>query len=301
VSVFPAPGLQDEIPQIRDENAPLTLPKEVAWFLASYARDAQARIESKSSLPGLASLRAALEQALGFKFTGDEGEHFFRSSLVQTLFYGVFSAWVLWSKRQTTKPKDLFNWHEAAWSLHVPMIKTLFEQLATPSKLQLLGLEEVLNWTETALNRVEREVFFANFEQEHAVQYFYEPFLAAFDPELRKPMGVWFTPPEIVKYMVARIDQVLKNEMGIARRLNVLISVVAPEKSIVRRARATPANTSATAKGRTARAARRLMGFPLSGAVERGHSSPIAEPFGCSVRVGSKLKQSQTLLASVQY
>ncbi len=198
-------------------KAPLTLPKEVAWFLASYARDAQARIESKSSLPGLASLRAALEQALGLKFTGDEGEHFFRSSLVQTLFYGVFSAWVLWSKRQTTKPKDLFNWHEAAWSLHVPMIKTLFEQLATPSKLQSLELEEVLNWTETALNRVEREVFFANFKQEHAVQYFYEPFLAAFDPELRKRMGVWFTPPEIVKYMVARIDQVLKNEMGIAR------------------------------------------------------------------------------------
>ncbi len=199
------------------QKAPLTLPKEVAWFLASYARDAQARIESKASLPGLASLRAALEQALGLKFTGDDGEHFFRSSLVQTLFYGVFSAWVLWSKRKTTKPNDSFNWHEAAWSLHVPMIKTLFEQLATPSKLQSLGLEEVLNWTETALNRVEREVFFKNFEQEHAVQYFYEPFLAAFDPVLRKRMGVWFTPPEIVKYMVARIDKVLRVEMGIAR------------------------------------------------------------------------------------
>lgn len=198
-------------------KAPLTMPKEVAWFLASYARDAQARIESKASLPGLASLRGALEQALGLKFTGTEGEHFFRSSLVQTLFYGVFSAWVLWGKRSTTKPKDQFNWHEAAWSLHVPMIKTLFEQLATPSKLQSLGLEEVLNWTETALNRVEREVFFANFEQKHAVQYFYEPFLAAFDPELRKRMGVWFTPPEIVKYMVNRIDQVLRNEMGIVR------------------------------------------------------------------------------------
>ena len=198
-------------------KAPLTMPKEVAWFLASYARDAQARIEAQASLPGLASLREALEQALGLKFTGKEGEHFFRSSLVQTLFYGVFSAWVLWSKRINTKPGEKFNWHEAAWSLHVPMIKTLFEQLATPTKLQSLGLEEVLNWTESALNRVERKIFFANFEQEHAVQYFYEPFLAAFDPELRKRMGVWFTPPEVVKYMVSRIDQVLRNELGIAR------------------------------------------------------------------------------------
>ncbi len=148
-------------------NAPLNTPKQVAWFLASYARDARSRIETQASLPGLAALRSALEQALGLTFTGEEGEHFFRSSFVQTLFYGVFSAWVLWSKRPTTKSNDKFNWHEAAWSLHVPMIKTLFEHLATPSKLQALGLEEVLNWTETALNRVERHNFFLNFEEKH--------------------------------------------------------------------------------------------------------------------------------------
>lgn len=210
------PSFREYLLRVLLQKAPLTTPKEVAWFLASYARDAKARIESHASLPGLAALRSALEQALGLTFTGDEGEHFFRSSLVQTLFYGVFSAWVLWSKRPTTKAKEKFNWHEAAWSLHVPMIKTLFEHLATPSKLQSLGLEEVLNWTETALNRVERDVFFSNFEENHAVQYFYEPFLAAYDPVLRKRMGVWFTPPEIVKYMVTRIDHVLQNEMGIA-------------------------------------------------------------------------------------
>ena len=198
------------------QAAPLTAPKEVAWFLASYARDAKARIEGQGDLPGLATLRTALEEALGLKFTGKDGEHFFRSSLVQTLFYGVFSAWVLWCKRPTTGPKDKFNWHEAAWSLHVPMIKTLFEQLATPTKLQSLGLEEVLNWTQTALNRVERPAFFANFEEHHAVQYFYEPFLAAYDPVLRKRLGVWFTPPDVVRYMVARIDKVLREQLQVA-------------------------------------------------------------------------------------
>ena len=197
------------------QAAPLTAPKEVAWFLASYARDAKARIEGHAHLPGLSTLRTALEEALGLKFTGEDGEHFFRSSLVQTLFYGVFSAWVLWCKRPTTGPKDKFNWHEAAWSLHVPMIKTLFEQLATPSKLQSLGLEEVLNWTQTALNRVERPAFFSNFEEHHAVQYFYEPFLAAYDPVLRKRLGVWFTPPDVVRYIVARIDKVLREQLQV--------------------------------------------------------------------------------------
>ncbi len=187
----------------------------MAWFLASYARDAKARIDSQTTLPGLAAIRSALEQALGLTFTREKESIFFRSSLVQTLFYGVFSAWVLWSKRSTTKAKDIFNWHEAAWSLHVPMIKTLFEHLATPASFRRSGLESA-QLDRNRLNRVERNLFFANFEETHAVQYFYEPFLAAYDPVLRKRMGVWFTPPEIVKYMVARIDHVLKNEMGIA-------------------------------------------------------------------------------------
>jgi hypothetical protein len=85
-----------------------------------------------------------------------------------------------------------------------------------PFKLGPLGLEEVLDWTTTVLNRVDRPAFFSQFDEGHAVQYFYEPFLKAFDPELRKDLGVWFTPPEIVQYMVARVDTVLREELSIA-------------------------------------------------------------------------------------
>ena len=46
--------------------------------------------------------------------------------------------------------------------------------------------------------------------------YFYEPFLQAFDPALRKQLGVWYTPPEVVRYMVARVDKALKDDLGIA-------------------------------------------------------------------------------------
>ncbi|MBM4273372.1 MAG: DNA methyltransferase [Deltaproteobacteria bacterium] len=203
------------------QAAPLASPKEVAWFLASYARDAKARIEQQGALPALETLRAALEEALGLKFEGtkadpEKGEHFFRSTLVQTIFYGVFSAWVLWSKKHPpTDLKAKFRWREAAWHLHVPMIRALFEQLATPAKLGPLNLVEVLDWTEACLNRVSRTDFFAQFEEGHAVQYFYEPFLEAFDPKLRKDLGVWYTPPEIVQYMVARVDTVLRQELDI--------------------------------------------------------------------------------------
>lgn len=201
--------------------APIAAPKDVAWFLASYARDARARIEAKAraakgELPALANVRTALEQALGIKFEGEKGDHFFRSTLVQTLFYGVFSAWVLWSKKHPPTDRNArFNWHESAWSLHVPMIRALFEQVATPSKLGPLGLTEVLDWTGGVLNRVDRTTFFERFSEAHAVQYFYEPFLEAFDPVLRKDLGVWYTPTEVVRYMVARVDTVLREELAI--------------------------------------------------------------------------------------
>jgi hypothetical protein len=194
--------------------APLNNPKDVAFFLASYARDARVRVEAAKDLPQLAAVRGALEEALGMKFEAEKGEHFFRSTLVQTLFYGVFSAWVLWHKEKPLR-KNGFDWRSAAWTLHVPMIKALFEQVATPTKLGPLGLVEVLDWTAAALNRVDRAAFFERFVEDHTVQYFYEPFLEAFDPELRKQLGVWYTPPEIVQYQVARVDAVLREELDI--------------------------------------------------------------------------------------
>ena len=95
------------------------------------------------------------------------------------------------------------------------MLRALFQQLSDPGRLQPLGLVEVLDWTAAALKRVERDAFFARFSEGQAVPYFYEPFLQAFDPALRKQLGVWYTPPEVVRYMVARVDRALKDDLGI--------------------------------------------------------------------------------------
>ena len=210
-------SLLEYLKRVLLQAAPITSPADVAWFLASYARDAKARLEHHSDLPALANIRQALENALGIKFEREQGNKFFRSTLVQTLFYGLFSAWVLWHKQNLNREdkEDKFDWKSAAHHLHVPMLAILFEQIAAPSKLKSLGLVEVLNWTGAALNRVRREEFFRQFDEGQAVQYFYEPFLQAFDPDLRKELGVWYTPPEIVRYMVARVDRVLREELNI--------------------------------------------------------------------------------------
>ena len=115
-----------------------------------------------------------------------------------------------------------FHWREAVWHLRVPVLAALFQQLAAPGRLQPLGLVEVLDWTAAALDRVDQPAFFARFNagegagQDSAVPYFYEPFLEAFDPALRKQLGVWYTPAEVVRYMVSRVDRALKDDLGIA-------------------------------------------------------------------------------------
>ena len=215
-------GLGEFLRRALLHEAPLTRPQDVAFFLASYARHALRLLDEQADVPALKTVRTALEEALGVRFEGGKGEHFFRSTLVQTLFYGVFSAWVLWSREQPAADANgqpaRFDWKLAAWSLRVPILRTLFVQITNPGQLKPLGLDQLLDWTSAALNRVDRAGFFAAFDAAgaDAVQYFYEPFLAAFDPALRRELGVWYTPREIVRYQVARVDQLLKGELGLA-------------------------------------------------------------------------------------
>ena len=208
-------GLGEYLLRVLKHRAVLAEPRDLAWLLASYARDGLARVEAAGDAPSLAAVRGALEEALGVKFEGDRGAAFFRSTLVQTLFYGVFSAWVLWA-RQASPPSGAFDWRTAVWHLRAPVLRALFQQLSDPGRLQPLGLVEVLDWTNAALDRVDQGAFFARFNEGEAVPYFYEPFLQAFDPTLRKQLGVWYTPAEVVRYMVARVDRALRDDLGIA-------------------------------------------------------------------------------------
>ena len=207
-------GLGEYLSRVLSHRAVLAEPKDLAWLLASYARDGLARVEAAGDAPSLKAVRSALEEALGVRFEGEKGARFFHSTLVQTLFYGVFSAWVLWARR-TPSPAGKFNWHEAVWHLRVPVLRALFQQLSDPGRLQPLGLVEVLDWTSAALDRVDRSSFFTRFREGEAVPYFYEPFLESFDPHLRKQLGVWYTPTEVVRYMVARVDKALNDDLDI--------------------------------------------------------------------------------------
>jgi hypothetical protein len=206
-------GLLDFLTGAMTRTSPITRPADLAADLARHAREAKRRL-AEHDISAVEPLQNAMEQALGLHFQGNEGAAFFRSSLVQTLFYGLFSSWMLW--RQDRPSGDRFDWRGASDYLALPLIGDLYEEIARPRRLADLGLREPLEWATASLNRVVEDEFFQRFQTDHAITLFYEPFLQAFDPELRKELGVWYTPPEIVQYMVGRVDQLLRSELGIA-------------------------------------------------------------------------------------
>ena len=175
-------GMSEYLCRALSHQAALAEPKDLAWLLASYARDGLARVEAAGDSPSLAAVRSALEDALGVRFKGERGARFFHSTLVQTLFYGVFSAWVLWSRQGSSAAGEHSIGTKRSGTCVRRCCGSLFQQLSDPGRLRPLGLVEVLDWTSAALERVDRPAFFARFNEGEAVPYFYEPFLEGLRP-----------------------------------------------------------------------------------------------------------------------
>jgi hypothetical protein len=66
--------LPDFLARVMLYRAPLAQPKDVAWLLASYAREARARAEDHP-LRSFDAVKRALQESLGMRFEGEKGEH----------------------------------------------------------------------------------------------------------------------------------------------------------------------------------------------------------------------------------
>ncbi|MES2137390.1 MAG: type ISP restriction/modification enzyme [Pseudomonadota bacterium] len=218
-------ALVDIITRAVTDLARISAPADLAKILARQARDA------KDALPDdLKPLKPLLDdyrQALGLAFDIDDekGARFFRSSLVQSVVYALFAAWILWDKQ--ADENSVFDIDDAHSFLSIPFLNALLHDIRHPSRMKHLGLEPHLARAVATLNRVDRPLFrgrmtFPTIDGESsiaAITYFYEPFLEAFDPKLREELGVWYTPPEIVRYQVRRVHHLLKTELDRPRGL----------------------------------------------------------------------------------
>ena len=211
--------LADLLERAVTEFAPICDPFSLARILARQARHAKADLPAK--FDAVKPLLEDYQKALGLSFSDEQGADFFRSSLIQTAYYGIFAGWALWYRANDGRP---FEWDRMDRYLKIPFLGKLFFEFKHPDRLAELQLAPHLERAAETLGRVDKGVFFSRFsvpdvrKQEDAavgaLTYFYEPFLEAFDPELRKELGVWFTPPEIVRYQVQKVDRLLREQLG---------------------------------------------------------------------------------------
>ena len=61
------PALSEYLGRALAHRATLSAPRDLAWLLASYARDGLARVEAAGDAPSLNAVRSALEEALGVR------------------------------------------------------------------------------------------------------------------------------------------------------------------------------------------------------------------------------------------
>lgn len=157
----------------------------------------------------------------------------FSDIYAQTIAYGMFSA------RLHDTSLESFTRREAAELIPKsnPFLRNLFDHIAG------IDLDKRILWIVNALVDIFRatdvKALLKNFgkanQQKDPIIYFYETFLSEYDPALRKSMGVWYTPEQVVKFIVRAVDDVLLTNFnlknGIANTDKVKIKVAAKSKA----------------------------------------------------------------------
>ncbi len=141
----------------------------------------------------------------------------FADIYAQTIAYGMFAA------RLHDPDLATFSRQEAAELIPKsnPFLRKLFQHIAG------YDLDTRIKWIVDALADIFRATdvtaLLKNFgnatETRDPIIHFYETFLAAYDPKLRKSRGVWYTPEPVVDFIVRAVDDVLKTEFNLPQGL----------------------------------------------------------------------------------
>ena len=155
-----------------------------------------------------------LDMMLGFRnvLMPDVGPEEFSDIFAQTLTYGMFAA-----RLNDPTPED-FTRYEAMGRIpnSNPFLKQLFQYVAN-------NLEDELEWIVDDLADLFRAVDVGKVMKGYGkstgasdpMVHFYEDFLREYDAGLRKDRGVWYTPIQVVRFIVSAVDWALKTRFGL--------------------------------------------------------------------------------------
>ncbi|MCX6909277.1 MAG: N-6 DNA methylase, partial [Verrucomicrobia bacterium] len=103
----------------------------------------------------------------------------------------------------------------AAWAIPKtnPFLRKLFSEIAGPDMPTTIdwAVDDIVELLKHADLVAILKDFGKGKGKDDPVVHFYETFLAAYDPKMRKVRGVFYTPPQAVSYIVRSIDWLLKD------------------------------------------------------------------------------------------
>ncbi len=184
-------------------------PEVLAKYLARRTRELQTQIATTltDEDSGIYRMFSAFKELLLTTLTPDD----FADMYAQTLAYGLFAA------RCTLPNGTNFSRHTAYAALPPsnPFLQQLFHQVASPN---LEGnvtyiLDDIANLLANVPTEMLRTAFVVQAHFEDPVIHFYETFLAEYDPQRRIDRGVYYTPPQVISYIVRSVDALLKTKL----------------------------------------------------------------------------------------
>ena len=185
-------------------------PEVLARYLARRTRELQTQIATTltDEDSNIHAMFSAFKETLISTLTPDD----FADMYAQTLAYGLFAA------RCTLPNATNFSRHTAVEALprSNPFLIELFYHVASPA-LET-NVTYILNDIASLLRNVPTEMlrtaFAARNHLEDPVIHFYETFLAEYDPQRRVDRGVYYTPPQVISYIVKSVDSLLETELN---------------------------------------------------------------------------------------
>ncbi|WP_406537368.1 type ISP restriction/modification enzyme [Methanobrevibacter sp.] len=147
----------------------------------------------------------------------------FADMYAQTIVYGLFIA------RYKDTTLDTFDKFEAMGYLQdeSELLKQFFMHIAT-RKLNPT-LESVIDKLCELYKISDVSFLLGGDEHKDTIVHFYEEFLTYYDPELRKSLGVFYTPVQTVHYLIRAVDEILVDELyvdgGLSNNEHITINV----------------------------------------------------------------------------
>ena len=192
------------------EPVQIATPEALARYLARRTRELQTQVTTviTDESSDIYRMFSAFKELLLSTLTPDD----FADMYAQTLAYGLFAA------RCTLPNATSFSRRTAVDALprSNPFLIELFHHIASPRLEANITyiLDEIVALLGNVPTEMFRTAFAAGSHLEDPVIHFYETFLAEYDPQRRVDRGVYYTPPQVISYIVRSVDSLLKTELN---------------------------------------------------------------------------------------